>query len=135
MCASVLLLAATGCEKDMARNSGIVKGPDTLPGVWEYRSYYGGFRDGGTLSPGNGSTYRFTGTQFWYYENHILRDSGLYSLAQSRGPENGDPISAIVFNTTDTLGYAIGNDTLTLDPRAPMYDGIARQYVRIANAQ
>ncbi len=132
--ASLFLLAAIGCKKEQVRKSNIVKGPNALPGEWEYRSYWGGFTAGGTMEPGNGNTYKFTGTMFWHYENHILLDSGSYNLAQTKGPENGDPISAIIFNSTDTIGYSIGNDTLTLDPRAPTYDGIARQYVRIANA-
>ena len=105
----------------------------TVNGSWELRSWEGGksIVNSGEREPGNGTVYTFVNDHFEHYEDHILRDSGTYRIIKSAGPENEVPLDAFLFNETDTHVFIISNDTLTLDPRAPHYDGIAQNYVRI----
>ena len=105
----------------------------TVNGSWELRSWYGGKStlDSGEKEPGNGTVYTFTNDHFEHYEDHILRDSGTYRLIKSAGPEHEAPLDAFLFNETDTVLFTISTDALTINPRAPHYDGVAQKYVRV----
>lgn len=133
----LIFIILAGCSHKMNVNESSADHPGkaslNLSGSWELHSRSGGNRtsNNSKIQPGNGDVYTFIKNHFEHYENGKLLDSGRYELTKSKGPEIGDPLHAFVFHQTDTVLFTLQKDTLILNPRAPMYDGIATKYVRV----
>ena len=132
----VFLLFISSCHKDGNDQVATVHGPQTLPGSWEYRSYYGGYgpTGGGTSEPGNGNIWTFTDNTYTYYPGDDTQQSGTYTLTTAPNPNSGEITPAILFDGTYTMCYSIKDDTLTLYRGMVAADGTVETYARIANA-
>lgn len=131
------LLLSTACTKNNTIVSNKINGPQTLPGIWELRSIYGGNNPNnpGNFEPGNGNLWSFTNNAYRIYNEGVIADSGTYVLSSGLNPQTGTQSDALLLDSfiSYPLYFDIANDTLTFYNGIVAADGTINKYVRIEN--
>lgn len=125
----IFLFVFAGCKKD---NSLRLK--SQLAGLWELR-YLFGFQDPGTgssFAPGNGTTWKFTGSEFERFTSGQLAGSGTYTLIKEEALTSELPADAFILNQDayQKFHFEIHQDTLTLYVGSIAADGYMAKYVK-----
>ena len=127
----LVLLAAcclAACKKSTTVSPGVF-------GKWELRSKYGGLAGiDSTYKSGNGTIYQFNrDSTYSYYVNSKLKTTGVFHI--KAGDTHGVNAAFEIYfdNTIYGEPFALSDIRMTIGAGAPLYDGIAADYVKIGN--
>ncbi len=135
----ICIQLCTSCNKESIEAHDAVAGLQTLPGVWELRSVYGGNNVSiiGDYEPGNGHIDRFTDDRYWFANPGSPTDSGSYRISSGINPATDTTSEVMIYNGDISWFryFSIAGDTLTIYNGEVAYDGTIDKYVRIANPE